>query len=75
VDGFLLKSQTGTEKTQKGTERHRKVPVKTMDRRRKTQKNTDNQRYGTGLITYWNLRTEYDLTNKEGSYKSTTVYK
>jgi len=49
------------EQVQKNTERHRKVPAETTDRCRKTQKNTDNQMYGMGLITYWNLRTKYDF--------------
>jgi hypothetical protein len=62
------------EQVQKNTERHRKVPAKTIDRCRKTQKNIDSQRYGTGLITFWNLRTSILKTSGEW-YKSSTVYK
>jgi hypothetical protein len=58
----------------KNTERHRKVPAETTDRGRKTQKNTDSQRYGLGLITYCNLRMTILRTSSE-RYKSNMVYK
>jgi len=56
----LSKSQIGTDKAQKA----QMVPCQVY---RQAQINTDKhrlfteaQRYGVGLITYWNLRTEYD---------------